>query len=387
MEVRSIEAIPLSYALPDDRGFGGTRGITHSRAVTLLRLETADGAVGWGEASAPPQTVARAMEEVVAPYLEGRSPHDVETLTSDVYAGDYHMGRGPIVHSAVSAADIALWDLKGKEIGEPIHRLLGTADDDRFIDGSDPVENVPYASTMYITEWGQDPAEPMEEALNEGFNAAKIKIGRGIDDDVERVKTARETLGEDAHIMVDYNGNYRPKQAARAIEAIEQYDITWAEEPIPPENESGYRELSRTTNVPLAAGEAHYSRFEFKRLIDDRTVDIVQPNLTHCGGLSEARFIGKLATTENVGIRPHVWNGAVGLAASLHFAASIPAYPHSGALPEPVLFEFDRSENPLRDELLEDPIEPDDGSVDLPSEPGLGITLDEAAVERYRIEE
>jgi len=383
MEVGSIEAIPLLHSLQDGRRFGGTRGITGTRSGTLVRVETRDGLVGWGEALAPPRSVAAVIEEVVEPYVVGRSPHDVETLTTDIYVGDYHFGRGPFVQAAASAVDIALWDLKGKAVGEPISRLLGSASSDVFFDGSIPTEVVPYASTMYITEWGEDPETPMQEAASEGFNAAKIKIGRGLDDDIHRVRTAREVLGDDAVLMVDFNGNYRPKQAAKVIDAIEQYDITWAEEPVPPENISGYHDLSDRVDIPLAAGEAHFNRFEFRELID--VVDVVQPNVTHCGGLSEARFIAKLATTENVAVRPHVWNGGVGLAAALHFAASVPSYPHAGSLPEPMLFECDRSENPLREELLVDPLDPTGGELSIPDEPGLGVDIDEAVVERLRV--
>lgn len=385
MEVGSIEAIPLSHSLPEGRRFGGARGITGTRSGTLVRVETRDGLVGWGEALAPPRTVTAAIEEVVAPYVVGRSPHDVETLTTDIYAGDYHFGRGPFVHAAASAVDIALWDLKGKAVGEPISRLLGSASSDVFLDGSDPTDVAPYASTMYITERDEDPETPMREAVSEGFTAAKIKIGRGPEDDIHRVRTAREVLGDDASLMVDFNGNYRPKQAAGVIDAIGQYDITWAEEPVPPENLSGYRDLSDRVDVPLAAGEAHFNRFEFSELVD--VVDVVQPNVTHCGGLSEARFIAKLATTENVAVRPHVWNGGVGLVAALHFAASVPAYPHAGSLPEPMLFEFDRSENPLREDLLVDPLDPTGGELSIPDGPGLGVDVDEAAVERLRMEE
>lgn len=387
MEVASVEAIPLEHSLPDGRRFGGTRGMTGTRSVTLVRVETRDGRQGWGEALAPPRTVAAAVDEIVAPGVVGRSPHDVETLTADLYAGSYHFGRDGVAHSAASAVDIALWDLKGKAVGEPVHRLLGTPSADVFYDGSDPTDVVPYASTMYITEWGQDPAEPIQDAVDDGFTAAKIKIGRSPEDDETRVRTAREILGEDAHLMVDFNGNYRPKQAARAIEAIEPYGVTWAEEPVPPENPEGYRDLAARVDVPLAAGEAHFSRFEFADLIDDRVVDVIQPNVTHCGGLSEARFIAKHATTQNVAVRPHVWNGGVGLVAALHFAVSVPSYPHGGALPEPLLFECDRSENPFREDLLVDLPDVTGGTVSVPDDPGLGVEVDTDTVEQFRLTE
>ncbi len=386
MQVTSVEAIPLEHSLEEGRRFGGSRGITGTRSATLVRLETSDGLVGWGEALAPPRTVATAVEEVLADKVIGMDPYDVETLTSDVYAGEYHFGRGPIIHSALSAIDIALWDLLGQSVGRPISDLLGQSDTDAFLHDVDQRTVIPYASTMYITEWGQDPAEPMQKAADEGFTAAKIKIGTNLEEDVERVATAREYLGPDGDLMVDFNGNYRPKQAARVAKAIEEYDIAWIEEPVPPENRSGYRELNQRTDIPLAAGEAHFNRFEFKELIDERLVDIVQPNIAHCGGLSEARFIAKLATTENVCVRPHVWNSGIGVAAALHYAASIPKYPHAGSIPDPLLFEFDRSENPLRDELLETPLDPTGGELAVPEEPGLGVTVDEAAVERFRVD-
>ena len=386
MEVRSIEAIPLSYSLGDGQGLGGTRGMTHTRSAMLVRLETADGTVGWGEALAPPRSVSAVVDEVISDRVRGMSPYDAETLTTDLYAGEYHFGRGPLVHSAASAVDIALWDIRGKAVGRPISDLLGTSDASEFFEDSDPSEVVPYASTMYVTEWGEDPVDPMEAAVDEGFEAAKIKIGRGISDDVERVSTAREILGDDAYLMVDFNGNYRPKQAAKAAAALESYDITWIEEPVPPENRTGYTELKRYTDTPLAAGEAHFNRFEFKQLLDDGCVDVLQPNITRCGGFSEARFLAKLAATENVAVRPHVWNGGVGMAAALQFAASIPTYPHAGSAPEPKLFEVDRSQNPLRDEILSTPFDFTGGTLSVPKEPGLGIDVDETAVERYRLE-
>lgn len=381
MEIVDVTAIPLKYSLEDGRAFGGTRGITDSRETTLVRVEADDGTVGWGEAFAAPRTVATLVEDVFADAVTGLSPLAAESLADRVYTGDigdYHVGRQAFMQCALTGVETAMWDLRGKQADTPIHELLGSQRTETV---------VPYASTMYVTEWGQDPAEPMEAAAEEGFTAAKIKIGRGVEDDRHRVETAREILGEDAHLMVDYNGNYTPSQAVESIRALEPYDLTWVEEPVPPENLSGYREIKQRVDVPLAAGESHFGRFDFAELITEGLVDVIQPNLGQCGGFAEARFIAKLATTENVTVRPHVWNSGVGTAAALQFAASLPDYPHTSAIvPEPVLFEFDRSENPLRHELLETPLDPRGGSLDVPQEPGLGVTVDERAVERYRID-
>lgn len=381
MEVESIEAIPLEYDLGAGNGFGGTRGVTHTRTATLVKLVADDGTVGWGEAFAPPRTVATLVAEVFSDAVVGLTPWDAEGLADEVYTGEiggYHFGREAFTQAALTGVEVALWDLRGKHLGKPVRDILG---------GESRETVTPYASTMYITEWDQDPAEPIEAAVEEGFTAAKLKIGRNVDDDVHRVRTARELLGDDADVMVDYNGNYTPTQALRSIRALEEFDLTWVEEPVPPENLSGYREIAEKTDVPLAAGEAHFGRFEFTKLVREGIVDIVQPNLGRCGGFAEARYIARAATTENVLVRPHVWNSGVGVAAALQFLATVPSYPHAtDASPETVLFEFDRSENPLRHELLEDSFDPTGGTLSVPEQPGLGIEVDEATIERYRID-
>jgi len=375
MEIDELEVVGLSHELPPGEGLGDARGFGHERATTLLRVETDDGTVGWGEAFAPGPIVQATVDELFRDDVVGMDPFAVETLAERSYTDPYHFGGSAFVQSVVSAIDVACWDIRGKTVGRPVYRLLG---------GTECESLLPYASTMYFTEAERPIAEPIEAAVDEGFTAAKIKIGSSPDEDVERVRTARETLGEDARLMVDMNGNYRPDQALRSARAIAEFDVAWIEEPVPPENLSGYRELKGKLETPLAAGEAHYGRFEFKELVDERLVDIVQPNLARCGGLSEARRIADLASTENVAVRPHIWNSAVGLAAAVQFAASVGDYPHTRHVPDPMLVEFDRSPNLLREEILEAPFDPTGGSLAVPQEPGLGITVDEDAVERYR---
>ncbi|WP_435361750.1 mandelate racemase/muconate lactonizing enzyme family protein [Haloarchaeobius sp. DFWS5] len=378
MEIVDVEPIPLSHSLPDGEGLGDARGFGHDRATTLLRLETDTGVVGWGEAFAPGPIACATIDTLFRDDVLGMDPYDVESLAADSYTDPYHFGGSVFVQSAVSAIDLACWDIIGKSVGKPVHKLLGGRDRDTL---------TPYASTMYFTEEDRPIEEPMQRAVDNGFTAAKIKIGSNLDEDVERVRTARQVLGDDAHLMVDINGNYRPDQAIRTAKAIAEYDITWMEEPVPPENLNGYREVQQHVDIPIAAGEAHFGRFAFKRLVDDRLVDIVQPNLARCGGLSEARTIAKLASTENVGVRPHIWNSAVGLAAAIQFAASVSDYPNTRNVPEPMMVEFDRSDNPLRDGILETPFDPTGGSLAVPQEPGLGITVDEDAVARYRADD
>lgn len=376
MEVRDIEAIPLSHSLPEERGVGSARGVHTERATTLIRLETADGAVGWGEAFAPARTVATLVEEQFADRVRGLNPHDAEKFVEETYTHGYHFGRGAFTRCAVSGIDIALWDLIGKSVGAPVSELLGRRRDTL----------VPYASTGYITEWNQPIKEPMQAAVEEGFTAAKIKIGRGIEDDYHRVSTARDILGEDATLMVDFNGNYRAKQAIRAVQEIAEFDLGWVEEPVSAEDVDGLRRVTETIDVPVAAGEAHFSRFEFERLADERAVDILQPNLGRCGGFTEARSLADLAMSKNLTVRPHVWNSSIGVAAAVQFAATVPQYPHELNVPDPLLFEFDRSTNPLRSDLLVEPFDPTNDEVVVPQGAGLGIEVNETIVEQFRID-
>lgn len=375
MEITALETIPIAHELPEGEGLGDARSFGRSRETTLLRLETDDGLVGWGEAFAPGGIVAETVDALFREDVLGMDPYDVESLAERSYTQPYHFGGDGFVQSVVSGIDVACWDLIGKSVGKPVHHLLG---------GRRRESLVPYASTMYFAARDRPIAEPVEAAVADGFTAAKIKIGAGVDDDVERVRTAREVLGDDATLMVDMNGNYRAHQAIESAHAIAEYDVAWIEEPVPPENGSGYDRVAAKVDVPLAAGEAHFGRFDFKELIDGGAVDVVQPNLARCGGFSEARLIADMATTENVAVRPHVWNSGVGMAAAVQFAASLPDYPHSHTVPEPVLLECDRSPNPLREELLVEPLDPTGGTLAVPQGPGLGIEVDEEALARYR---
>jgi len=381
MEIRSIETVPLAYPLGPGNAFGDARGFTDTHTAALIKLVAGDGTIGWGEAFAPPRTTTALVGEVFADTVVGASPWDAGSLAEDVYTGrigSYHLGRGPAVQAALTGIEVAMWDLRGKAVGKPVRDLLG---------GRSRDEVTPYASTMYIIEDDREIARPIEAAVEEGLTAAKIKIGRDVEDDVRRVATAREVLGDDAHLMVDYNGNYTANGAIESIRNIEEYDLTWVEEPVPPENPEGYEQIRERVDVPLAAGEAHFGRFEFTDLVTDGLVDIVQPNLCRCGGFAEARYIAQVATTANVRVRPHVWNSGVGVAAALQFAATVPSYPErADRATEPILFEFDRSDNPLRDEILGSRFDPAGGSLSVPDGPGLGIDIDDDALARYRLD-
>ena len=212
----------------------------------------------------------------------------------------------------------------------------------------------------------------------------KIKVGGGPEEDAARARLARHAIGPDMLLMVDANGNYTPDLALASMAAVAPFDIHFYEEPLPPTDFAGYAYLRARAPIPVATGEALYTAWDFKRLIECGGADILQPDLTLCGGFDEARAIWTMTRLANLRLSPHVWGGAVGLAAAVHFIAALPENPHVDRVPYPVLLELDQGENALRDRLLTEPLACIDGHLTVPGGPGLGVALDPDAVARYR---
>lgn len=368
--IRSVQAIPLRYPLEDP--YGSARGIVSARQTTLVRLETEDGIVGWGESFGPTRVLVPLIQEVAAglpgTYLDAPVPFVTNQLQQH-----YHRGGG-LHAAAVSGVEIAIWDALGRSLGVSVATLLG---------GRARETVTPYASGGYARK--ERPIGVFADELQQhsvGMAGAKIKCGFGEAEDRERVLAARSVLGPSAALMVDFNGNYSADQAKRSIEAISEAGLTWLEEPLAPEDIDGLRLLS-PRNVALATGEALYTRHPFRRLITERMVDIVQPDVTKIGGLSEAKMVCEMARTWGVRVSPHVWGGAIALSATVQLLASIPDYPHTVFSPEPQWLELDCGDNGLRD-LLATPLYPVDGTIAVPTGPGLGVEVDEEAINRYR---
>jgi D-galactarolactone cycloisomerase len=243
-----------------------------------------------------------------------------------------------------------------------------------------------YATTGYVTPDGNAGLERQLAALDMScFVGAKIKIGLGPKSDVERVRIARRILGDDALLMVDVNGNYTVDVALESIRRIEQFNIHWYEEPLPPADLAGFAELRSRSTIPLATGEGLYTVHAFKQLVDGRCIDILQPGIGRCGGFSQAKTIANLAGLANLRVSASVWGGAYVIAAAAHFLASLPAMPHTDNLPYPTLLEYDTADNPLRDKLLEAPLQLEAGGLRVPRGPGLGIDLDMTAMKAYQL--
>jgi D-galactarolactone cycloisomerase len=374
-KIVDITLVPLVAPLPAGRAYGMARGLSGARMATLVRLRTDDGVEGLGEAWGL-AAATRAYLDMLRPYLVGKDVHDFEHVVSMVLSKHYHFGIQNQMVACLSGLDMAVLDVIGKLHGVPVARLLG---------GIGRCTLPVYASGGYLTEQPErDFPAMLDRLLAAGAGAAKIKIGVNPRSDAVRVRAARDALGPDALLMVDANGNYTLDEVLESIRRIAVYDIHWYEEPLAPQDVGGYAALHERSEIPIATGEALYTAWDFKRLLDQRAVDVVQPDLSLCGGLRAGREIALLARLNHVRLSPHVWGGAIGLAAACHFVASLPDYPHNGNVPYPPFIEYDVGENPLRDAILQQPVTLRDGALVLPEGPGLGIALDEAAVQRYR---
>jgi len=374
--IKRLSFIGLEYAFASEKAYGMSRGGGHRRQAGLVEVETDSGARGVGEAFGNP-LVTREYFRMVEPMFTGQSVFDFDHVESRVRNAMYHLGVGNQLTACLAAINVALWDAIARGFAVRVCDLIG---------GCGTTRIPAYASTGFFS---RDPQRQLEhmlaEAVGHPYAGAKIKIGRGIRDDVARVRLAREMLGPDKLLMVDINGAYTADVALECARAIEPFGIHWIEEPLPPGDLRGYAELRARSPIAIAAGEAHHTQRDFRALIDGRCIDIAQPSIPGTGGLTEARRIATLAQAQNLRVAPHVWGGAVGLATACHFIAALPATPHTDHPPHPLMLEYDMSDNELRTRLLRTPLALEAGHVLLPDGPGLGIELDRDAVERYRV--
>jgi len=371
--IAKIRLHPVIWKMPPEHAYGMARGLTDVRGATLVEVETRDGISGFGEAWGPPGFVAPYLE-FIAPSWIGARLSDHSALFHRLIAKNYHFGVQNGLMALLSGIDIAVHDALGKATGLPVHALLGGRSRDAV-----PV----YASGGYFTA---DPARGLETQLSrfEGFKAGKIKIGHGPSDDAARVRLTRDRLGPDFRILVDANGNYGLDQVLASMESISPFGIGFYEEPLAPADEDGYRRLYARATIPVATGEALYTAFAFDRMMAPRALDVAQPDLALVGGLSQGRLIGQLCTLRHARLSPHCWGTGINLAAAVHLVAAQPAYPATTNEADPPWVEYDVGDNPLRDELLVDPLRPSDAMIAVPHAPGLGVEVSRAALEKFR---
>ncbi|NDE32880.1 MAG: mandelate racemase/muconate lactonizing enzyme family protein [Betaproteobacteria bacterium] len=353
MKIASIRVHVLQSPLAQPFAF--SQGWVHRRSATLVEVTTDCGVTGWGEAFAqglePPQIAAAVIEHALAPLVIGKEALATEVLWHHMYHHSRDYGRKGSVIASISAVDMALWDIAGKHYGVPVYQLLG---------GAFRARVQPYATGFYRISGQGESARLAEEALAHhaaGFRLMKVKLGYGVDDDMAVLTAvARAVEGCGVTLMVDTNHAYGRAEALRLGYFMDDLNLRWYEEPVVPEDIEGYCELRSKLRTPIAGGENEHTLFGFRELLGRHAVDIAQPDLGSCGGISAARHIVALAQAHSIEVNPHVWGSAVAQAASLQVIAALPVAHHSVFARDPVL-EYDRSLHPFRRELVAEPID------------------------------
>jgi L-alanine-DL-glutamate epimerase-like enolase superfamily enzyme len=387
MKIKSVKAEWVHVPIPPEKQHTSDFGRASSFDATIVRIDTQCGITGWGEAKSEVGGVAQnraltaMINEELAPRLRGEDPRDVTRLWESVYSGSRThyalregrvlpaLGRRGMTISALSGIDCALWDILGKSLGVPVWRLLGGRKAERM-----PA----YASG------GWAGAEKIGEQLlsyveRGGFRAVKMRVG--IMDgaprrSARRVEAARKALGPDIKLMCDAHGTWSVAEAKRFCRLVEDFDLAWFEEPVTADDKRGYAEVRAATSIPIAAGESEFTRHDFRDLALLAAVDIFQPDLAICGGITEAMRISALASAFNLRLAPHLWAGAPAFAAGPHVAAASPAG---------FILEYSLGANPLLHDLVEESFPVEGGEIQIPDRPGLGVTPREDFIARYRL--
>jgi len=383
MKISAIDVFVLKTPLEEPFAF--SQGWVTQRSATLVRIRTDSGLDGWGEAFAQgleaPEIAASVIDHAFAPELLGESPLDTAVLWHKLYHRSRDYGRKGSVMAALSAVDTALWDITGKALNQPIYQLLG---------GAVRTEVTPYATGFYRIK-GQGESERLaKEArahVDAGFKAMKVKLGFGLDDDTEVMAAIGAALkpeldAKQVELMVDSNHAYGRNDALRLGRVLENFPLRWYEEPVVPEDIDGYRWLRDRLDVPIAGGENEHTAYGFNHLFARQAVDIAQPDIGSCGGITAARDITAMAQANGVSVNPHVWGSAVAQAASLQWLATLPIT-HHNLFPQHPILEYDRSSHPFRAQLIQEPWQLENGTVKIPSKPGLGIDINTEVVAEF----
>ena len=366
MKITDVRTIRLRAPVSAEGQVVSRSGVRNTRSAVLIQVETDEGITGIGSCSGNGAILEVMIEKVLKPVLIGRSPLNIEELWETIYfrSAAKEFGSRGLGVVALSGVDIALWDILGKAKGEPVFKLLGGAARDKV-----PV----YATALYP----EKPAKVAKKALafaQKGFHAAKIKVGFDLARDIEIVRAVRAEVGNDFTLMTDANQGYTVGVALKAAEAFAACGAAFLEEPLFVEDIAGHASLKAQGKVPIALGENLHTRYAFENFIARGAVDVLQPDVARAGGISEVVQIAALAAIHGLSVSFHTWGDAVALAASLHLAA---------ALENSSVMELDCTENPLRSELLREPLEARNGFMSPPQGPGLGIELDPRALQRF----
>jgi L-alanine-DL-glutamate epimerase-like enolase superfamily enzyme len=372
MKIADVGAYPTSFPIPPEARVTLGIGQAVKRDAVVVKVTTDEGLVGYGEShhGRSPGAVAHHVNTTLRQLVLGMDALDVVGVWARIYKMQLAShGMGAATAIGMSGIDLALWDLRGKAAGWPLYRLLGGA--------SRPIPA--YAGGVSLGY--QEPAALVEEAralVRAGYRAVKLRVGDSPARDLARVAAVRKALGDDLIILVDANTGYSLADARRVMPGLEAHGVGWLEEPFPAHDARSYAVAATFGRVPLAAGENHYTRFEFRHLIEERQVQILQPDLSKTGGITEALRIAAMASAWKLPINPHTSMTGLNMAASIHFLAAID---NAG------YFEADVSRgNLFRDRLTSSPYRLDEsGSVRPLEKPGIGLEVDEEFLSKHPV--
>lgn len=343
----------------------------------FLKIETDEGIAGWGEpvVEGRAATVQTAVDELMQNLLN-KDPHRIEDHWNLMYRSGFYRG-GPILMSAIAGIDQALWDIKGKAFNAPVYQLMGGACRDSI--------------RVYSWIGGDRPTDvgnAAKEVVDRGFTAVKmngteelqyVDSYKKIDETVARIAAVREAVGSEIGIGIDFHGRVHKPMAKILVKELEPYRPMFIEEPVVPENNEALAEITASTSTPIATGERMFSRWQFKHLLESGNVDIVQPDLSHAGGITECKKIASMAEAYDVALAPHCPLGPIALAASLQ----IDATSHNAFIQEQSLGIHYNVENDLLDYITDSAVfHYKDGMVKIPNGPGLGVEINEEHVKK-----
>jgi D-galactarolactone cycloisomerase len=386
MKITAIRSHVLGYDLPEELGY--SQQYYARRTAHLVEVSTDEGITGWGECFGPGAVALgnkAIVEQVIAPMIAGMNPLDRDAVWHHVYNLLRDHGQKGMPMQALSGVDIALWDIAGQIAGLPLCRMIGGAHRN-----SVPVYG--YGMMLKRESVDEHVARFVDEAAairDRGFVATKMKVGLGVRDDIRLCEAVRRGVGDDFDFMVDANHCYTTPDAFALGRVLDDLGAFWFEEPVAPEDHDGYRALRAGLKVNISGGEAEFTRWGWRSLLEGKCLDIAQPEVCALGGISEYVKVLALCHAHFTFVINHVWGSAVAVATNLHLLAAMPPLPGGLFAREPWL-EFDTTDNKFRDELLTEPLDiagqvARTGRAGVPVGPGLGVTPDRAFLDRYRI--
>lgn len=373
--------VNTNLRVTDMKTFGVSLTPDSDRPYVFVKLETNQGLVGWGEATLEGKaSAAMACVQDFREFIVGCDPMQVEHHWESMYVHSFYRA-GPVIGSAISGIDQALWDLRGKALGVPVYQLLGGPHDDRGVRGYYHAENA---------RTDEDLAKLRETALSTGVSCFKvglpdqayewIETSAKIDKAVKHMQRYREKLGDEIDIAVDFHAKTSPSVATILVKEVESLNLLWVEEPCPPENAAAMQRISQRSTTPIATGERLVAAFGCRELIEKGIVDILQTDINHTGGITGLRKVASMANFSNVSMAPHACEGPIGGLATLHVDSSMPNF----LVQEICSFvEPGDKEKIWADWFGFAPMRMVDGKFPLPQKPGLGFELTEAALAKY----